>query len=155
MSEQAGPLKGLRVLDLTRILAGPTCTQLLADLGADVIKVERPGEGDDTRKWGPPFLKDEVGNETNESAYFLSSNRNKRSITVDMTVEEGQDLIRALLKHCDILIENFKVGGLAKYELGYDQLKDEFPGLVYCSITGFGQTGPYAARGDPVRLAPP
>ncbi len=142
----SGPLNGLRVLDLTRILAGPTCSQLLGDLGADVIKIERPGEGDDTRKWGPPFLKDQDGADTTESAYYLCTNRNKRSLTVDISKPEGQDLIKRLLAHCDILVENFKVGSLAKFGLGYDDLKDSFPRLIYCSITGFGQTGPYAPR---------
>ena len=141
-----GCLDGVRVLDLSRVLAGPSCAQIFGDLGAEVIKVERPGKGDDTRAWGPPFLTDRNGNETQESAYFLSANRNKRSITVDLTSAEGQDLIRSLLRHCHILLENFKVGNLARYNLGYEQLKDEFPALVYCSITGFGQTGPYAPR---------
>ncbi len=141
-----GPLHGLRVFDLTRILAGPTCTQILGDLGAEVIKVERPGSGDDTRKFGPPFLKDDAGRETTESAYFLSSNRNKRSLTLDLTQPEGQGLARRLVARCDILVENFKHGGLAKYGLGYEQLKAECPSLVYCSITGFGQTGPYASK---------
>ncbi len=141
-----GPLSGLRVFDLTRILAGPTCTQLLGDLGAEVIKIERPGEGDDTRKWGPPYLKDESGADTHESAYYLSSNRNKRSLTLDIAQAEGQALAKRLLATCDILAENFKAGGLAKYGLGYADLKTEFPDLVYCSITGFGQTGPYAPR---------
>ncbi|MFQ6016958.1 MAG: CaiB/BaiF CoA transferase family protein [Kiloniellaceae bacterium] len=140
-----GPLHGLRVFDLTRILAGPACTQILGDLGADVIKVERPGAGDDTRKFGPPFLKDDAGNETGESAYFLSANRNKRSIALDLTRPEGQDLARRLIAHCDVLVENFRIGGLAKYGLSHEQLKENFPRLVYCSITGFGQTGPYAA----------
>ncbi len=146
MSTPSGPLSGLRVLDLTRILAGPTCTQALGDLGADVIKVERPGFGDDTRKWGPPYLKDRQGQDTDESAYYLSANRNKRSVTIDISRAEGQDLIRRLLGRCDVLVENYKVGGLAKYGLSYDQLKGDFPALVYCSITGFGQTGPYASR---------
>ncbi|MFQ5772902.1 MAG: CaiB/BaiF CoA transferase family protein [Kiloniellaceae bacterium] len=141
-----GPLVGLRVFDLTRILAGPTCTQLLGDLGADVIKIERPGHGDDTRTWGPPFVKDEAGADTTESAYYLSSNRNKRSVTIDIAKPEGQALARRLIAHCDILVENFKVGGLAKYGLSYAELKDEVPDLVYCSITGFGQSGPYAPR---------
>ena len=141
-----GPLHGLRVFDLTRILAGPTCTQILGDLGADVIKVERPGAGDDTRRFAPPFLKDSAGTESGESAYFASSNRNKRSITLDLTAAEGQDLARRLIAHCDILVENFKHGGLAKYGLGYEQLEADNPGLVYCSITGFGQTGPYASK---------
>ncbi len=140
------PLTGLRVFDLTRILAGPTCTQLLGDMGADVIKVERPGQGDDTRKWGPPYLKGADGKDTTQSAYYLSSNRNKRSITIDIGRPEGQDLARRMIAKCDILVENFKTGGLAKYGLSYDDLKDELPGLIYCSITGFGQSGPYAAR---------
>ncbi len=141
-----GPLHGLRVFDLTRVLAGPTCTQILGDLGAEVIKVERPGAGDDTRNFGPPFLKDAAGRDTTESGYYLGINRNKRSLTLDLTQAEGQDLARRLIGCCDVLVENFKVGGLAKYGLGYDQIKDGFPGLVYCSITGFGQTGPYAPR---------
>ncbi len=141
-----GPLDGVRILDLSRILAGPTCTQMLGDLGADVVKVERPGFGDDTRKWGPPYLRGPDGEDTTESAYYLSSNRNKRSITIDLAHPAGQALVRRLLARADILIENFKVGALAAYGLGYDQLKDEFPGLVYCSITGFGQYGPYADR---------
>ncbi|WP_299444220.1 CaiB/BaiF CoA-transferase family protein [uncultured Rhodospira sp.] len=141
-----GPLAGLRVLDLSRVLAGPFCTQLLGDLGADVVKIERPGMGDDTRAWGPPFLTGRDGRPTRESAYYLSINRNKRSLAVDITRPEGQALIRRLAGQADILVENFKVGGLAKYGLAYDDLKDEFPRLIYCSITGFGQTGPYAAR---------
>ena len=140
------PLAGLRVFDLTRILAGPTCTQLLGDLGCDVIKIERPGEGDDTRKWGPPFLKGRAGEDTNEAAYYLSSNRNKRSLTLDIGHPEGQALAKRLIADCDILVENFKVGGLAKYGLSYADLKKDFPRLIYCSITGFGQTGPYAPR---------
>ena len=147
MTETADqPLAGIRVFDLTRILAGPTCTQLLGDLGADVIKVERPGQGDDTRKWGPPYLKDENGAETSESAYYLSSNRNKRSIGLDISQPEGQALARRLIARSDVLIENFKVGGLAKHGLSYEDLKADHPALVYCSITGFGQTGPYAPR---------
>ena len=142
----AGALAGLKVLDLTRILAGPTCTQLLGDLGADVIKVERPGTGDDTRKWGPPYLKDADGNDRAESAYYLSTNRNKRSVGIDLGRPEGQQLVRRLMAECDIVVENFKVGSLAKFGLAYDQVKEEFPGLIYCSITGFGQTGPYAPR---------
>ena len=140
------PLHGLKVLDLTRILAGPTCTQLLGDLGAEVIKIERPGAGDDTRRWGPPFVKDKDGNDTPESAYFLASNRNKSSLTLDIAQPDGQVLARQLVAHCDILVENFKTGGLTKYGLGYGDLKALNPGLIYCSITGFGQTGPYAAR---------
>ncbi|MDH5749288.1 MAG: CoA transferase, partial [Rhodospirillales bacterium] len=142
----AGPLAGLRILDLSRILAGPTATQLLGDLGADVIKVEKPGAGDDTRKWGPPFIKDANGNDTTESAYYLSSNRNKRSVTIDIAQAEGQDLVRRLAAVSDILVENFKVGGLAKFGLGFDDLKTACPKLVYCSISGFGETGPYRDR---------
>ena len=139
-------LDGLRILDLTRILAGPTCTQLLGDLGADVIKIERPGRGDDTRAWGPPFVRDADGQDTTESAYYLCANRNKRSVAVDLATAEGAGLVRRLAARCDVLIENFKVGALARYGLGYDDLKDDLPGLVYCSITGFGQTGPNAHR---------
>ncbi len=139
--EATGPLKGLRVLDLTRVLAGPTCTQMLGDLGAEVIKIERPGAGDDTRGFAPPTMPG-----TSESAYFVGVNRNKRSVTVDIAVPEGQAIIRRMLEDCDILVENFKVGALAKYGLGYDELKADFPSLIYCSITGFGQTGPYAPR---------
>jgi crotonobetainyl-CoA:carnitine CoA-transferase CaiB-like acyl-CoA transferase len=141
-----GALSDLRVLDLTRILAGPTSTQLLGDLGADIIKIERPGAGDDTRKWGPPYIKDKSGEDTHESAYYLSANRNKRSVGIDLGRPEGQQLVRQLVGKCDILVENFKVGGLAKYGLSYTDLKQQFPGLIYCSITGFGQTGPYAPR---------
>ncbi len=141
-----GPLAGLRIFDLTRILAGPTCTQLLGDLGAEVIKIERPGAGDDTRKWGPPYLKDRAGADSHESAYYLSSNRNKRSLTLDIAQPEGQALARRILADCDVLVENFKVGSLAKFKLDYASLKTDFPSLVYCSITGFGQTGPYAKR---------
>ncbi len=146
MTDSALPLAGLRIFDLTRVLAGPTCTQVLGDLGADVIKVERPGAGDDTRKWGPPYLKDAQGNDTAESAYYLSTNRNKRSLSLDLSKPEGVALAKRLLATCDVLIENFKVGDLAKYGLDYGSLKSEFPRLVYCSITGFGQTGPYAKR---------
>ncbi len=135
---------GLKVLDLTRILAGPTCTQLLGDLGADVIKIERPGAGDDTRKWGPPYLKDRDGEDRAESAYYLSCNRNKRSVALDISRPGGSALVRRLLAHCGVLIENFKVGGLKKYGLDHGSLRGGFPRLVYCSITGFGQTGPYA-----------
>ena len=140
------PLAGLRIFDMTRILAGPSCTQILGDLGADVIKIERAGAGDDTRKWGPPYLKDKDGKDTAESAYYLAINRNKRSVTLDLAKPEGQDLARRLIAKSDVLIENFKSGDLAKYGLAYEQLKGSFPGLVYCSITGFGQTGPYAPR---------
>jgi len=141
-----GPLEGIRVFDLTRILAGPSCTQMLADLGADVIKIERAGAGDDTRKFAPPFITDEAGEDTSESAYFCAANRNKRSVTLDIAKPEGQALAKKLIASSHVLVENFKTGGLAKYGLGYDDLKDEFPGLIYCSITGFGQTGPYALR---------
>ena len=141
-----GPLAGLKIFDLTRVLAGPSCVQILGDLGADVIKVERPNHGDDTRKFGPPFIKDTEGRDTTESGYYLSANRNKRSITLDLTKPEGQLLARQIIAKCDILVENFKVDNLAKYSLSYDDLKKEFPGLVYCSITGFGQTGPMATQ---------
>lgn len=142
----AGPLQGIRVFDMSRVLAGPTCTQILGDLGAEIIKIEKPGEGDDTRKWGPPFLRDEAGDETKESAYYLSTNRSKRSLTLDFTKPEGRDLAKKLIATSDVLIENFKVGTLAKYGLGYEELHQEFPRLVYLSLTGFGQTGPYAPR---------
>lgn len=142
----AGALSHIRVLDLSRVLAGPWSGQILADLGADVIKVERPGSGDDTRAWGPPFLKDESGRDTSEAAYFLSANRNKQSVTIDFTQPEGQALVRKLAAESDILIENFKVGGLAAYGLDYESLKAINPRLIYCSITGFGQFGPYAKR---------
>ncbi len=141
-----GPLAGIRVLDLSRILAGPWATQVLADLGAEVIKVERPGVGDDTRGWGPPYLKDRDGNETAESAYYLACNRGKRSVTLDFTTPAGLAVARALATKSDIVIENFKVGDLARHGLGYDALKALNPRLVYCSITGFGQTGPYRHR---------
>ena len=141
-----GPLNGLRVLDLTRILAGPTCTQILGDLGADIIKVEQTNKGDDTRRFAPPFIKNKNGENSKESAYFCSSNRNKRSITLDLSNAEGQEIAINLAKCSDILVENFKFGGLSKYGLSYDQLKSEIPSLVYCSITGFGHTGPYAER---------
>ena len=139
-------LAGVRVLDLTRVLAGPWCTQVLADLGADVIKVERPGNGDDTRGWGPPFLRDADGNDTTESAYYLCANRNKRSITVDIATGEGQAVIRRLAMESDVLVENFKVGDMARYRLDATALRATNPRLVYCSITGFGQDGPYAQR---------
>lgn len=139
-------MSGVRVLDLSRILAGPSAAQLLGDLGADVVKVEKPGEGDDTRKWGPPFVQDADGQATTESAYYLCANRNKRSIEIDIASAEGQALILRLLESTDVLVENYKVGGLSGYGLAYDQIKAKFPRLVYCSITGFGQTGPYAKR---------
>ncbi len=137
-------LEDIIVLDLSRVLAGPVATQILGDLGARVIKIERPGEGDDTRSWGPPFLKDKDGNDTAESAYYLSCNRNKESVTIDITKPEGQKLIRALMAKSDIVIENFKVGGLQKYGLEYEQVKEDFPHLIYCAISGFGQNGPLA-----------
>jgi crotonobetainyl-CoA:carnitine CoA-transferase CaiB-like acyl-CoA transferase len=141
-----GALSHLKVLDLSRVLAGPWATQILADLGAEVIKIERPGAGDDTRAWGPPWLKDQEGRETGESAYYLSTNRNKKSVAIDMAHPEGQRLLRAMAAECDVVVENFKVGGLQRYGLDYDSLREVNPRLVYCSITGFGQTGPYAAR---------
>lgn len=137
-------LKDIRVIDLSRVLAGPFCTQILGDLGADIIKIERPDVGDETRYWGPPFVQDEDGKDTSESAYYLSANRNKRSLTVDITTEEGQAIIHDLLKDADILIQNFKTGGLEKYGLGYEQIKDKHPHIIYCHITGFGQDGPMA-----------
>ena len=139
-----GPLDGIRVLDLTRILAGPSSTQLLGDYGADIVKVERPGKGDDTRAWGPPYVRDADGNDTSESAYYMAANRNKRSIALDMATPEGADTIRQLATKCDIVVENFKTGGLKKYGLDYASLKAINPSLIYCSITGFGQTGPNA-----------
>jgi len=139
-------LDGIRVLDLSRVLAGPWCTQTLADLGADVIKIERPGSGDDTRGWGPPFLQDAQGQDSAEAAYYLGANRNKRSLTCDIARPEGQQLIRDLVQHCDVFIENFKVGDMARYGLDYASLSALNPRLVYCSVTGFGQTGPYRER---------
>lgn len=138
-------LDGIRILDLSRVLAGPWCTQTLADLGADVIKIERPGTGDDTRTWGPPFLKDARGADT-EAAYYLGTNRNKRSVTCDIAQPAGQALMRELAAHCDVFVENFKVGDMARYGLDYASLKAINPRLVYCSVTGFGQNGPYADR---------
>ncbi len=139
-------LAGVRVLDLSRVLAGPWCTQTLADLGADVVKVERPGSGDDTRGWGPPFLKDREGRDTAEAAYYLGTNRNKRSVTIDIARPEGQDLVRRLADTADVVIENFKVGDMARYGLDAATLRATRPRLVYCSITGYGQTGPYRDR---------
>lgn len=138
-----GPLNGIRVFDMTRILAGPSATQILGDMGAEVIKIERPGQGDDTRKWGPPYLKDKNGNDTTESAYYLSANRNKKSVALDFTTPEGLAIAKKLIATCDILVENYKAGSLEKYGLSYAQLKEEFPKLIYCSITGFGHDGPY------------
>ena len=139
-------LSSIRVLDLSRVLAGPWCTQTLADLGADVIKIERPETGDDTRTWGPPFLKDANGHDTPEAAYYLGANRNKRSVTCDIAQPAGQALIRELAVHCDVFVENFKVGDMARYGLDYASIKAINPRIVYCSVTGFGQTGPYADR---------
>ena len=136
----------LRVLDLTRVLAGPWCTQLLADLGAEVFKIERPGSGDDTRGWGPPYLKDSAGADTSEAAYYLSANRGKRSITIDISTAEGQSLLHKLAEQCDIVVENYMVGQLARYKLDYASMAAINPRLIYCSITGFGQTGPHRAR---------
>ena len=140
----AGPLEGLRVLDLSRVVAGPWCTQILADMGAEVIKIERPDSGDETRYWGPPWLKDQDGNDTDTSAYFLSVNRGKHSVTINLADQEGRALVEQLATKCDVLVENFKVGDLASKGLGYDDLASSNPGLIYCSITGFGQTGPMA-----------
>jgi crotonobetainyl-CoA:carnitine CoA-transferase CaiB-like acyl-CoA transferase len=140
------PLAGVRVLDCSRVLAGPWCTQTLADLGADVIKIERPGSGDDTRGWGPPFLRDRAGRETSEAAYYLGTNRNKRSVTVDFARPEGRAALRRMAEQCDVLVENFKVGDMARYGLDAASLTALHPALVYCSITGFGQTGPYRER---------
>lgn len=137
-------LEGIRVLDLSRVLAGPWCAQSLADLGADVIKVERPEAGDDTRGWGPPFLKDRDGGDTVDSAYYLAANRGKRSIEIDLATDSGREIIRALAAVSDVVIENYKVGALRKYGLDYASLSAVNPGLVYCSITGFGQTGPWS-----------
>nr|WP_221188983.1 MULTISPECIES: CaiB/BaiF CoA-transferase family protein [unclassified Pseudoxanthomonas] len=139
-------MAGVRVLDLSRVLAGPWCTQTLADLGADVIKIERPGSGDDTRGWGPPFLRDHDGHETGESSYYLCANRNKRSLAVDIATADGQALIRRLARGCDVVVENFKVGDMARYGLDAARLRTDDPRLIYCSITGYGQTGPYARR---------
>ena len=141
-----GPLSHIRVLDLSRVLAGPWAAQNLADLGAEVIKVEKPGAGDDTRGWGPPFLKDPQGKDTAESAYFQSVNRNKKSLTLDISKPEGQAIARDLASKCQVLIENYKVGTLKRYGLDYESLKKDNPGLIYCSVTGFGQDGPYAPR---------
>lgn len=141
-----GALSHIRVLDLSRILAGPWASQILGDLGAEVIKIENPAGGDDTRHWGPPYMRDEAGRDTEESAYFMCANRNKRSLCIDMKTAEGQAHLRELAADCDVLIENFKVGGAATYGLDYASLAELNPGLVYCSITGFGQSGPLASR---------
>lgn len=141
-----GALAGLKVLDLSRVLAGPWCTQILADLGADVVKIERPGVGDDTRGWGPPFLKDADGHDTTQSTYFTACNRNKRSVTVDMAAPEGRALLQRMAAQSDVVVENFKTGGLAQYGLDYESLKGANPRLIYCSVTGFGHDGPHAQR---------
>ena len=141
-----GALAGIKVLDLSRVLAGPWCTQTLGDMGADVIKIERPGAGDDTRMWGPPFLQDADGNDTPQAAYYACCNRNKRSMTVDMATPEGKALLQRMATESDVVVENFKVGGLRAYGLDYESLKALNPRLIYCSITGFGQDGPYAPR---------
>lgn len=141
-----GALSHLKVLDLSRVLAGPWCTQMLADLGADVVKIERPVAGDDTRHWGPPFLKDAQGNDTSQASYYTATNRNKRSITLDLAHPQGQAIVRKMALQSDILVENFKVGGLKPYGLDYESLKAINPRLIYCSVTGFGQDGPYAER---------
>ena len=145
-SAAVGALSHLRVLDLSRVLAGPWCTQNLADMGADVIKIEKPGDGDDTRHWGPPFFPDENGQPTKNACYYAACNRNKRSVTVDMATPEGQELIRELAKQSDVVVENFKTGGLKRYGLDYESLSALNPRLIYCSVTGFGHTGPYAPR---------
>jgi len=142
----AGALAHIRVLDLSRVLAGPWCTQILADMGADVIKIEKPGEGDDTRRWGPPFLNDDQGERTDQASYYSACNRNKRSVTIDIATPQGQALIRQMALQSDVLVENFKVGGLQRYGLDYESLRALNPRLIYCSVTGFGQTGPYAER---------
>ncbi|MDM0107184.1 CaiB/BaiF CoA-transferase family protein [Variovorax sp. J22R24] len=141
-----GALAGLKVLDLSRVLAGPWCTQILADLGADVVKIERPGVGDDTRTWGPPFLKDAEGRDTNQATYFTACNRNKRSVTIDMASAEGQALLKQMAAQSDILVENFKTGGLRQYGLDHESLRAANPRLIYCSVTGFGHDGPHASR---------
>ena len=146
MPQESGPLSGVTVVDLTRVLAGPTCTQMLGDLGADVIKIEKPGAGDDTRRFAPPFLKDDSGADTSESSYYLGANRNKRSVGLDISKPEGAEIVRRMAMDADALVENFKTGNLARYRLAYEDLKDGNPKLVYCSVTGFGQTGPYAPR---------
>ena len=139
-------LDGIRVLDLSRVLAGPWCTQILADLGADVVKIERPGVGDDTRTWGPPFIKDANGNDTDQASYFTACNRNKRSVTVDMATPDGQALLKQMAAQADIVVENFKTGGLKQYGLDQESLRAANPRLIYCSVTGFGHDGPYAER---------
>ena len=140
------PLSGIKILDLTRVLAGPLSAQMLADLGAEVIKIERPGGGDDARAFGPPYLVDPEGKENNNNSFYLCANRNKKSVTVNIATPEGQDIIRELAKSCDVMMENYKVGDLKRYRLDYESIKAINPGIIYCSVTGFGQTGPYAPR---------
>src|SRR3989442_14936457 len=142
----AGPLSHIRLLDLSRVLAGPWASQNLADLGAEVIKIERPGGGDDARAFGPPYLKDPEGKENNNNSFYLCANRNKKSVTVNLATAEGQEIIRELAKSCDVMMENYKVGDLQRYKLDYQSIKAVNPGIIYCSVTGFGQTGPYAPR---------
>jgi len=146
MNKPAAALDGIKVLDLSRVLAGPWCTQILADLGADVVKIERPGVGDDTRTWGPPFVKDADGNDTDQASYFTACNRNKRSVTIDMATPDGQALLRQMAAQADIVVENFKTGGLKQYGLDQESLRAANPRLIYCSVTGFGHDGPYAER---------
>ena len=146
MNKPAAALDGIKVLDLSRVLAGPWCTQILADLGADVVKIERPGVGDDTRTWGPPFIKDADGNDTDQASYFTACNRNKRSVTIDMATLEGQALLQQMAAQADIVVENFKTGGLKQYGLDQESLRAANPRLIYCSVTGFGHDGPYAER---------
>jgi crotonobetainyl-CoA:carnitine CoA-transferase CaiB-like acyl-CoA transferase len=146
MTAKPAALDGIKVLDLSRVLAGPWCTQILADLGADVIKIERPGVGDDTRTWGPPFIKDADGNDTDQASYFTACNRNKRSVTVDMATPDGQALLKQMAAQADIVVENFKTGGLRQYGLDHESLRAANPRLIYCSVTGFGHDGPYAER---------
>src|SRR5258708_10370719 len=140
------PLSGIKILDLTRVLAGPVSAQMLADLGAEVIKIERPGGGDDAGAFGPPYLKDPDGRENNNNSFYLCANRNKKSVTVNIATAEGQQIIRELAKSCDVMMENYKVGDLQRYKLDYESIKAVNPGIIYCSVTGFGQTGPYAPR---------
>jgi len=146
MTGKPAALDGIKVLDLSRVLAGPWCTQILADLGADVVKIERPGVGDDTRTWGPPFIKDANGNDTDQASYFTACNRNKRSVTVDMATPDGQALLKQMAAQADIVVENFKTGGLKQYGLDHESLRAANPRLIYCSVTGFGHDGPYAER---------
>ena len=144
--ERPLPLQGIKILDLTRVLAGPLSAQMLGDLGAEVIKIERPGGGDDARAFGPPYLKDPEGKANNNNSFYLCANRNKKSVTVNIASPEGQDIIRELAKSCDVMMENYKVGDLKRYRLDYESIKAINPGIIYCSVTGFGQTGPYAPR---------